>query len=75
MTYPDAKQLMKKCEERFAREQWSKESGAGMEKERLALQATILQRQRRERWTAAAAFFWLFAAATAVAIVALFLNR
>jgi len=62
MTYPDATQLRKRCED-------------AMETDRLALQATILRRQRRETWTVAAAFFWLFATATAVAIVALFLNR
>jgi hypothetical protein len=62
MTYPNAKQLRMRCED-------------AMEQDRLALQATILRRQRRDEWSAPVAFFWLFFGAVVIAIIALFVNR
>jgi len=62
MTYPDADKLKRRCED-------------AMETDRIALQAAILRRQRNEKWTTANVFFWFFALAVGIAILALFCNR
>ena len=62
MNYPDETQMRKRCED-------------AMERDRIAIQAAILRRKKRETWTAASVFFWFFALAVGIAIVALFSNR